>query len=115
SDGASGAALSGVTIGETNSGVTSALPAAAASNAGGDATVVLGRPGIFLLKASREDSVRSNGLAVCVHASGDGGCGTTRPGSGVAGVQTGLPAPYKGTYALVAHVASVVNGRHYKR
>ena len=114
SDGSSGAALSGATIGETAAGVTSALPGSPASGAGGDATVVLSHPGTVLLKAQRADSVRSNGLAVCVHVAGDGGCGSSTAG-GVAGLTSSSPAAYKGTYALVAHLSSVANGRHYSR
>jgi hypothetical protein len=115
SDGTSGAPLSEAAIGETVAGVTSGLPGAPSSGAGGDATIVLSRPGTTLLKATRADSVRSNGLAVCVHGAGDGGCSSaTTTGGGVAGFQTGAP-PYKGPYALVAHLSSVINGRHYKR
>jgi hypothetical protein len=116
-DGTSGAPLSGAAIGETVGGVTTALPGAPTTDASGDATVVLARAGTVTLKATRSDSVRSNGAAVCIHAAGDGGCGSasTTGGGGVAGLASGLSAPYKGTFALVAHVSSVVNGRHYSR
>jgi hypothetical protein len=116
-DGTSGAALSGAALGETSGGVTSALPGGPATDAAGDATVVLTRPGTFTLKATRADSVRSNGIPVCVHAAGDGGCGSppATTGGGVAGVSAGGRAPYKGTFALVAHLSSPVNGQHYTR
>ena len=116
SDGAGGAAISGATVGETVAGVTGGLPGTPSSGASGDATVVLDHPGTEILKASRADSVRSNGLVVCVHAPGDGGCGSAvTSAGGVAGLQVGSAAPYKGPYALVAHLSSVENGRRYKR
>ncbi|HXB15271.1 MAG TPA: hypothetical protein VNV44_05960 [Solirubrobacteraceae bacterium] len=114
-DGTSGAALSGATLGEDTAGVTSPLPGSPGSDASGNASVVLSHAGAVTLKATRADSVRSNGLTVCVHAAGDGGCGSASATGGVAGFTSALPAPYKGPYALVAHLASVVNGRHYTR
>ncbi len=115
SDGGSGSALPGATIGEDTAGVTSPLPGSPGTDASGDASVVLTRAGAVTLKATRADSVRSNGLTVCVHAAGDGRCGSASTTGGIAGLTGALPAPYKGTYALVAHLASVVNGRHYTR
>jgi hypothetical protein len=116
-DGASGAAISGAAIGETVAGTTTALPGAPLTDAAGDATVVLAGAGTVTLKASRADSVRSNGLAVCVHAAGQTctPAPSANPGGGVAGFTTGTPAPYKGTFALVARLGSVLDGHRYSR
>ena len=116
-DGVSGEAISGAVIGETVAGTTTALPGSPSTDATGNATVLLGGAGTVTLKASRADSVRSNGLAICVHAAGQT-CTPApngNPGGGVAGFSTGSTAPYKGPFALVAHLASVLDGRHYSR
>jgi hypothetical protein len=79
-DGQNGAAIEGAAIGEDIAGVTSAIPGAV-TDAAGNATVTLAHAGQVLLKATRADSVRSNGLAVCIHAGNDGTCGTSLPGA----------------------------------
>jgi len=71
---------------------------------------VLNRPGVVTLKATRTDSVRSNGLAVCVHAGNDGTCGSTPP----APAATGTPIA-SGPVSNVARIAGVRSGRVYPR
>jgi len=91
-------AVAGVTV---SGGGTSAT-----SGAGGVATLTLGTAGTFALKAS------GHGFAASAPASV-----TAQPSqtTSVCACAAVFFAPYKGTYALVAHVTSVINGRHYKR
>jgi hypothetical protein len=79
SDGRSGEPISGAAIGEVSSGVTTPIPFSPVTDASGNATVSLAHAGTVTLKATRADSVRSNGLSVCVHNGNDGSCGTTPP------------------------------------
>lgn len=89
--------------------------ASATSGAGGTATLTLGAAGTFALKASGNGFAASAPASVCAHQPGDGGCGSAATTAGVAGFTSGPAAPYKGTFALVAHLASVLDGRHYSR
>jgi hypothetical protein len=99
-DGHSGEALSGAVIGEDVAGVTTALPGSPVTNQDGYATVTLARAGTFTLKATRSESVRSNGVTVCVHDGNDGTCGTS------------VPTPITPD---VPRVIGVENGRVYSR
>jgi hypothetical protein len=76
-DGQTGQAIAGAAIGEVNAGLTTALAGKPVTDASGNATISLTHTGTVTLKATRADSVRSNGFAVCVHAGNDGSCGTT--------------------------------------
>ncbi len=78
-DAQTGAPISGASIGEVSGGVTSPVPGSGATDAGGNVAIVLGHTGAVTLKATRADSVRSNGVTVCVHNGNDGTCGTTVP------------------------------------
>jgi hypothetical protein len=90
--------------------------ASATSGAGGTATLTLPAAGTFALKASGHGFAASAPATVCAHEPGDGSCGSTPTTSGgVAGFSAGTTAPYKGAYALVAHLSSVANGHHYAR
>lgn len=109
-DGQTGAAIAGAAIGEDVAGVTTAVPGSALTNAEGNATITLAHAGIVKLKATRAESVRSNGLVVCVHNSADGTCGTTVPGAPKVEPPVVHPTPID-----VAMVGGVVNARHYSR
>ncbi|HEY7934655.1 MAG TPA: Ig-like domain-containing protein [Solirubrobacteraceae bacterium] len=65
-DGQNGEPISGAAIGELLSGVTAPIPASATTDINGNTTITLARNGAVTLKATRADSVRSNGLAVNV-------------------------------------------------
>ncbi len=64
-DGANGAALAGSSVG------------GAVTGADGRATLRFDQPGIYRLKASRADSVRSNALSVCADPAGAAPCTST--------------------------------------
>ena len=94
-------------------GVTVAAGAASAvSAAGGVATLTIDAPGTYVLKATGHGFVASAPISVCAHSGDDGSCGTSGP-TASGPVSAGPAAPYKGTFALVAHLASVLDGRHY--
>lgn len=75
-DGQTGQPVAGATIGTVSAGVTATGSSSQTTNAAGDATITLAQAGSQTLKASHAGSVRSNGLAVCVHRGNDGTCGT---------------------------------------
>jgi hypothetical protein len=113
-DGQTGEPISGAALGEVAGGVTTTIPSSPTTDASGNATIVLGHVGAATLKATRGDAVRSNGIAVCVHAGNDGSCGTSV--SDVAG--TPFPTAPGGQQTAVAEVARVVgvtNGHVYSR
>jgi hypothetical protein len=89
--------------------------ASATSGSGGTATLTLPAAGTFALRASGHGFAASAPVSVCAHLPGDGGCGLSATSAGVAGFTTGAPAPYKGTFALVARLGSVLDGHHYGR
>ena len=113
-DGQTGAPIVGATIGEDVAGVTTPLAGAPTTNTSGNATFVLAHTGPVMLKASQPESVRSNGISVCVHDGNDGTCGTTLPG--VVGVKdapgTMHVTPVAGDTATIG---GVKNGRRYSR
>jgi hypothetical protein len=65
-----------VVDGQDGSPIAGATVNGATTDANGDATTAFGGPGTPTVKAERADSVRSNGVTVCVHAGNDGRCGT---------------------------------------
>jgi hypothetical protein len=114
SDGQTGEPLSGAAISELAEGTTIPL-AGSLTGADGNATVTLSRAGMVTLKATRSDSVRSNGAAVCVHNGSDGTCGTSASGP-VTPATTGSPPPRPLVPPLtVARIAGIKNGFVYPR
>jgi hypothetical protein len=106
-DGGTGAPISGAAIGQDVAGVTTPLPGAPTTDASGNATVTLAAAGTPVLKASAPESVRSNGLPVCVHDGEDGTCSTTFHGGGVkAPPPIGEPASPHAMGVLAGHVYS---------
>lgn len=91
-----------------------------APGAGGIATLKFEAPGQYTIQASAPDSVPSDPYKICVHAPGDGGCGTTAvstttPSSAAPGVQEQQQQPqrYSGPFALAARSDEPVEGRVY--
>ncbi len=109
-DGQTGTAIAGAAIGEDVADVTTTIPSSAVTDAEGNTTITLTHAGMVKLKATQAESVRSNGLVVCVHNGEDGTCGTTIPG-----VPKVEPTISHATPADVAMVSGVANGRHYRR
>ncbi len=116
SDGQTGESLAGATIGEELAGgVTAALPGAPTTDANGNATITLSHTGAVKLKATRTESVRSNGLSLCVHNGEDGTCGTTVPGT-ITPIASGTPPASKPPVSAdVASVVGIQSGRVYAR
>jgi hypothetical protein len=114
-DGQTGQAIAGAAIGEVNAGLTTPFAASPVTDASGNATLSLSHTGTVTLKATRADSVRSNGIAVCVHAGNDGSCGTT-----LSGIAKSLPAfvtnpALQPATAEVAEVLGIKSGHVYPR
>jgi hypothetical protein len=116
-DGQTGAPIAGALVGEDVAGVTTTIPGSAPTDAAGDATVTLAHAGTVSLKATQVESVRSNGLAVCVHNGSDGTCGTTVPGVVVAkgGIVTSKGEPGVPPSVDIATAGGVKNGHRYRR
>jgi len=114
-DGRTGEPVAGASIGELSGGVTSTIPASPLTDASGNATISLASTGIFTLKATQPESVRSNGIPVCVHAGNDGSCGTTVPGPVIGSAQGGGSPPAPRPVALQAMVIGIVDGHAYSR
>jgi hypothetical protein len=97
--------------------VSGAGAAGGMSDASGTATVTLSSSGSFTLRASKAGDAPSATFVVCAHNGNDGTCGTqTAPGSSGAQSATGGTsngAPYKGPYALVPHLTSLIDGHAY--
>lgn len=120
-DGQTGQPVSGAAIGEVAAGVTTTIPGSPTTDADGNATITLAHTGTVKLKATQAESVRSNGLAVCVHNGADGTCGTTVENPIACPATTSAcegpvkvhlpPAPLP----EVARVGGVVNGHVYSR
>jgi hypothetical protein len=111
-EGRTGEPIAGAAIGEMVEGVTTTIPASATTNAAGEATIALSRTGTVRLKATQAESVRSNGLSVCVHSGNDGTCGTTIPivlPSALGPATQYAPA----AVSVVARAAGVLNGHTY--
>jgi hypothetical protein len=114
-DGRNGEPIAGATIGTLAGGVTTPVPSASTTDASGNATVVLASAGTVTLKATQTESVRSNGLSVCVHAGNDGTCGSATPG-GIA--LPGFFSPSKGgapATALLARALGIKDGQVFSR
>lgn len=121
-DGQTGQPISGAAIGEMTAGVTTTIPGSSTTDANGNATITLAHVGTVTLKATQPESVRSNGLVVCVHNGNDGTCGTekeavacpaTTSGCGGGPVKKALPPPPP--LPDMVRAGGVVNGHVYLR
>lgn len=109
-DGQTGQPIAGAAIGEVASGATTAIPGSPTTDANGIATISLSHAGTVRLKATQAESVRSNGLVVCVHNGNDGTCGTTAGGEALS------QPPKVASPALlpeIARIGGVANGHVY--
>lgn len=111
-DGQTGQPIAGAAIGQLVGGLTETNGSSPITNAAGEASVVLTRLGTTTLKATAPESVRSNGLAVCVHNGNDGTCGTTVANGGPEIIS---PPPRFTPTPDLPRVAGVANGHVYKR
>jgi hypothetical protein len=114
-DGQTGQPISGAAIGEMAAGITTPLPGNPATDANGNATITLARTGNVTLKATQAESVRSNGLAVCVHQGNDGTCGTNKENPVVCPETSSCGKGSVATPPETASAGGVVNGRSYSR
>jgi hypothetical protein len=88
----------------------------AQTGAGGVASISLAGAGTYTLRATKAGDAPSATFTVCVHSGNDGTCGTPAP-SGGAPLAPSPPVldPYTGPFALVAHLAGVLDGHAYAR
>jgi hypothetical protein len=91
----------------------------ALTDSSGHATLTFSKPGRTEVKVTAPGSIRTE-ATVCVHNGNDGTCGTqTSTGAGgTSGATTtgsASVAPFKGAYALVAHVTGMADGHIYTR
>jgi hypothetical protein len=100
-DGQSGAPLDGAVV-AGGSGVT---------DAAGHTAVAVATSGLAVVKAERSDSLRSNGVKVCVSATGTEDCGV--PPEQLGGPAAGKPV--KDSVAPRALIKGPRDGRHYRR
>jgi hypothetical protein len=114
-DGQTGEVISGASIGQLVDGVTGVGASSSTTDPAGNATVTLTQAGTVTLKATQSESVRSNGLIMCVHNSNDGACGTTVSGGGGSGKSPTTPQTPKTTASDVAKVAGVKDHHVYSR
>jgi hypothetical protein len=114
-DGRTGEPITGASIGELASGVTTAIPSSPLTDASGNATISLPDAGTFTLKATQAESVRSQGLLVCVHSSNDGSCGTTVSSSDSSATPGAVSSNGPAATGLAASVVGIVNGHAYSR
>jgi hypothetical protein len=112
-DGQTGQPVAGAAVGQLVGGVTTTTASSPTTDANGNATVVLTQGGSETLKATQSESVRSNGLTICVHSGNDGTCGTTlQHGSEVPPlIAKSLPI----VFIAVPRVDGVKNGHSYSR
>lgn len=91
--------------------------ASALTGAGGVATLTLANTGTAVLRASGGGDAPSATFSVCVHDGNDGNCGTTAPVKEGTAAQVPAPEapvePYRGPFALVAHVDGLLDGHTY--
>jgi hypothetical protein len=112
-DGQTGQPVAGAAIGMFANGITTTAATSPTTDANGDATVTLAQAGTSTLKASQSESVRSNGLAICVHNGNDGSCGTTPTVSSLPG--TVAPPPTTAPAPDIVRVGGAADGRSYSR
>jgi hypothetical protein len=115
SDGQTGEPIAGAAIGTLSGGAVTQVPGSGTTDAAGDISLVLSA-GSVALKATAPKSVRSNAVAVCVHAGEDGTCGvgTPKPGETVKKTITAVATP---SLARILGIASgaVFTRRHAPR
>jgi hypothetical protein len=114
-DGQTGEPISGAAIGEVHAGVTTTIAGSNTTDSGGKATISIARAATVTLKATRAESVRSNGVTVCVHADADGSCGTTLASQGTASSESSAKSQSPPAISEVAQVVGLANGRVYAR
>ncbi len=105
---------------EPESGVTvSGGGASATTDANGVATLAFARSGTYTLIASEPGAAPSAPVSICVRESGEPACGVQgSPGSSSASSPASGPsvgASYKGAYALVPKLTSLLDGHTYTR
>jgi hypothetical protein len=115
SDGQTGAPVSGAAIGQVSTGLTTAPPGGPVTDSSGNATISLTRSGSVALKATHSESVRSNGLGVCVHEGNDGSCGTVVNGAGGKALPLITSGSTQPATAETAQVLGLKNGHVYSR
>jgi hypothetical protein len=84
-----------------------------APEAGGVASLKFETPGTYTVQAKAPDSVPSDAYVVCVHAPGDGGCGTSPATKAPSGGVEAFQQRYTGPYALVARASEPIDGHIY--
>lgn len=104
-DGQTGEPISGASIGEDVNGVATTIPSSPATNSDGNATITLSHTGGIKLKATRPESVRSNGLTVNVNS----------VPCGCVAVSPLIPATPGPTPTDIAKIEGVKNGHVYPR
>jgi hypothetical protein len=118
-DGQTGEPISGAAIGEVVAGVTTPIPGSPTTDSNGNATIELTGTGTVTLKATQAESVRSNGLPVCVHNGNDGSCGTTITTAAGTSTSTSTATSIANTQTIaeadLAKIADVKNGHVYAR
>ncbi|MEA2216031.1 MAG: hypothetical protein QOK19_1592 [Solirubrobacteraceae bacterium] len=86
----------------------------AETDAAGHAILQFADTGQQVVKVTKALSIRTQ-TSICVHGAGDGACGSGSAGrTSVAGF-TSTTAPYKGPFALVAGLTSLLDGHLYRR
>jgi hypothetical protein len=115
SDGQTGEPIYGASIGQVLNGVTTSIGASPVTDAMGNVAITIPHTGAVTLKATRGDSVRSNGLAVCVHNGSDGTCGTLATSGGGSTSSSSSSLTTRLTPVDVARVHGVKNGHVYRR
>jgi hypothetical protein len=90
---------------------------AASSEAGGMVTLTAAQAGLYSLIARKSGDAPSAPVRVCVRGAGESGCGVdVKPNGRATGELLGYSsASYRGPFALVAHVANLVEHRVYRR
>jgi hypothetical protein len=90
----------------------------AMSEASGHATVKFSNAGLFTLRVTAPELVRSE-ATICIHNGNDGTCGTlptaVSGGSSPQSSSSSPAPPYSGPYALVARATGPTDGRVYSR
>jgi hypothetical protein len=114
-DGRTGEPIAGATIGTLASGTTTPLAGVPTTDTSGNATVVLADGGTVALKATQPESVRSNSLAVCVHAGSDGTCGAQTTTSSLPLIVSPSGKSTTPATALLAKALGVKNGQVFSR
>jgi hypothetical protein len=105
------------------SDATGASVGGGSTDASGNAVVSFANAGTYTLKATRQNSVRSNGQTVCVYTPGSGDCGTDK-----APTDNGNPAPVdttptptppapaaKDTTPPAIQITSPIDGKTYSK